>query len=66
MPRPGLQRAATAWREKVQLRIREQSFDHVCGTLVGSLGKEMFRTPIPHTGTCLNMLDNKISTLNLS
>jgi hypothetical protein len=26
MPRPRLQRAATARREKVQLRIREQSF----------------------------------------
>ena len=28
MPRPRLQRAATARREKVQLRIREQSFAH--------------------------------------
>jgi hypothetical protein len=27
MPRPPLQRAATALREKVQLSIREQSFD---------------------------------------
>ena len=32
MPRPRLQRAATARREKVQLRIREQSFfPRVCG-----------------------------------
>ena len=31
MPRPRLQRAATARREKVQLRIREQSFREVFG-----------------------------------
>jgi hypothetical protein len=36
MPRPRLQRAATARREKVQLRIREQSFPTVAGyRLVG-------------------------------
>ena len=33
MPRPRLQRAATARREKVQLRIREQSFTHFSGKL---------------------------------
>ena len=32
MPRPRLQRAATARREKVQLRIREQSFQTSYGS----------------------------------
>jgi len=38
MPRPRLQRAATARREKVQLRIREQSL-HVISSYLDSSGR---------------------------
>ena len=36
MPRPRLQRAATARREKVQLRIREQSFFKIKGIIINT------------------------------
>ena len=37
--------------------------EHVCGTFVRNLGKEIFRTPIAHTGTDLNIENTQFSTL---